>query len=57
MKKTFPAPDLVRPELHDALLEASGLRGLDTAAVEVGVEVTAPLNYNSIIIVCGEADI
>ena len=55
MKKTFPAPDLVRPELHDALLKARSLRGLDTAAVEVGVEVAAPLNY-IIIIVC-EADL
>ena len=34
---------LLGPELHDALLVAGGLRGLNAAAVQLGVKVVAPL--------------
>ena len=37
------AAHLVPPELHNILLVAGGLRGLDAAAVEVGVVGVRPL--------------
>ena len=39
----FLFADLLRPELHYALLVAGCLRGLDAAAVKLGVKVVAPL--------------